>query len=255
MEPWAHRSTDEELLPKRKVASGPEAQVPARACTGKPDDGAAAGRRGRQPGRSAYRSEVQRRPSMRARAVRTDQPTTPTRPGARSARFGCGEAASSRPGPRHRPAVAGGIGLVAPSAALHQKISSLNTTLGVGRTPPDAPHRCRSAPCGPRTCSTSCTVARLASLGACLGVMGGKFRGLGLRCCSADRRMGVGPVGWPSRRSMRPVAGACGAHPRNPTSEERSSKDTGETAGSKPRSGVHVAPHAYTLGRGVSGTG
>ena len=28
MEPWAHRSTDEELLPKRKVASGPEAQVP-----------------------------------------------------------------------------------------------------------------------------------------------------------------------------------------------------------------------------------
>jgi len=81
MEPWAHRSTDEELLPKRKVASGPEAQVPARACTGKPEDGAAAGRRGRQPGRSAYRSEVQRRPSMRARAVRTDQPTTPTRHG------------------------------------------------------------------------------------------------------------------------------------------------------------------------------
>eukprot|EP00964_Phaeocystis_antarctica_P090213 scaffold57685_cov96-Phaeocystis_antarctica.AAC.1 len=61
--------------------------------------------------------------------------------------------------------------------------------------------------------------------------MGGKFRGLGLRCCSADRRMGVGPVGWPSRRSVRPVAGACGAHPRNPTSEERSSKDTRETAG------------------------
>ena len=81
MEPWAHRSTDEELLPKRKVASGPEAQVPARACTGKPEDGAAAGRRGPQPGRSAYRSEVQRRPSMRARAVRTDQPTTPTRHG------------------------------------------------------------------------------------------------------------------------------------------------------------------------------
>ena len=41
-------ATDEELLPKRKVGSGPEAQVPARACTGKPDDGAAAGRRGRQ---------------------------------------------------------------------------------------------------------------------------------------------------------------------------------------------------------------
>eukprot|EP00964_Phaeocystis_antarctica_P141462 scaffold106503_cov24-Phaeocystis_antarctica.AAC.1 len=56
--------------------------------------------------------------------------------------------------------------------------------------------------------------------------MGGKFRGLGLRCCSADRRMGVGPVGWPSRRSMRPVAGACGAHPRG-----GSSKDTRETAG------------------------
>ena len=127
-------------------------------------------------------------------------------------------------------------GLVAPSAALHQKISSLNTTLGVGRTPPDAPHRCRSAPCGPRTCSTSCTVARLASLGACLGVMGGKFRGLGVRCCSADRRMGVGPVGWPSRRSMRPVAGACGAHPGNPTSEERSSKDARLTRGWPPHS-------------------
>eukprot|EP00964_Phaeocystis_antarctica_P019740 scaffold10895_cov51-Phaeocystis_antarctica.AAC.1 len=61
--------------------------------------------------------------------------------------------------------------------------------------------------------------------------MGGKFRGPGLRCCSADRGMRVGPVGWPSRRSVRPVAGACGAHPRNPTSEERSSKVTPETAG------------------------
>ena len=30
----SHRSTDEEV-PKRKVASAPEAQVPARACTGK----------------------------------------------------------------------------------------------------------------------------------------------------------------------------------------------------------------------------
>ena len=231
MEPWAHRSTDEELLPKRKVASGPEAQVPARACTGKPDDGAAAGRRGRQPGRSAYRSEVQRRPSMRARAVRTDQPTTPTRHGGskrllrvRRGRVQPARAASQTSSRR-------GHGLVAPSAALHQKISSLNTTLGVGRTPPDAPHRCRSAPCGPRTCSTSCTVARLASLGACLGVMGGKFRGLGVRCCSAGRRMGVGPVGWPIRRSVRPVAVACGAHPRNPTSGERSSKVTPETAG------------------------
>ena len=61
MEPWAHRSTDEELLPKRKVASGPEAQVPARACTGKPDDGAAAGRRGRQPGRTVARCRDARR--------------------------------------------------------------------------------------------------------------------------------------------------------------------------------------------------
>ena len=218
MEPWAHRSTDEELLPKRKVASGPEAQVPARACTGKPDDGAAAGRRGRQPGRSAYRSEVQRRPSMRARAVRTDQPTTPTRHGGskRSLRVRRGRVQPARAA--SQTSSRRGHGLVAPSAALHQKISSLNTTLGVGRTPPDAPHQCRSAPCGPRTCSTSCTVARLASLGACLGVMGGKFRGLGLRCCSADRGMRVGPVGWPSRRSVRPVAVACGAHPRNPTS-------------------------------------
>ena len=166
---------------------------------------------------------------MRARAVRTDQPTTPTRHGGskRSLRVRRGRVqpvrAASQTSSRR------GHGLVAPAATLHQKISSLNTTLGVGRTPPDAPHRCRSAPCGPRTCSTSCTVARLASLGACLGVMGGKFRGLGVRCCSADRRMGVGPVGWPSRRSMRPVAGACGAHPGNPTSRYRSSKEMRET--------------------------
>ena len=168
---------------------------------------------------------------MRARAVRTDQPATPTR------HEGSNRSLRVRRG-RVQPARAAsqtssrrGHGLVAPPAALHQKISSLNTTLGVGRTPPDAPHRCRSAPCGPRTCATSCTVARLASLGACLGVMGGKFRGLGVRCCSAHGRMGVGPVGSPSRRSMRPVAGACGAHPRNPTSGERSSKSPRETAG------------------------
>ena len=46
-------------------------------------------------------------------------------------------------------------------------------------------------------------VARLASLGACLGVVRGKFRGLGVRCCSADRCIGVGPVGLPT------VGGRC----------------------------------------------
>ena len=66
-------------------------------------------------------------------------------------------------------------------------------------------------------------VARLASLGACLGVVRGKFRGLGVRCCSADRRMGVGPVGLPSRRSMRPVADACGWPVRVQTHEGPSS--------------------------------
>ena len=147
------------------------------------------------------------------RCARISRPH-PRGTGVRHACFGCGEAASSRPGPRHRPAVAGGIGLVAPSAALHQKISSLKTTLGVGRTPPDAPHRCQSAPCGPRTCSTSCTVACLASLGACFGRHGGQVSrprlalllggsAYGGWTCGLAKPEVDAPSGWRVRRTSR----------------------------------------------------
>ena len=140
---------------------------------------------------------------MRARAVRTDQPTTPTRHGGskRSLRVRRGRVQPARAA--SQTSSRRGHGLVARPAALHQKISSLNTTLGVGRTSPDAPHhRCRSAPCGPRTCATSCTVARLALSAPVWASWEASFAA---SACAAARRMGV----WGLDLWVRRAGGRC----------------------------------------------